>query len=705
MKRIIYLILVLVLQTEDLESETYIVLNGPIRTTKCSSNRMGGSPNYIRWQNSNIKWSINDNGCCQKDNISLSELEHAVLNGFNAWDTITTAQFDFLYEGFTSSPYADDGQCVVYWAEEGDMAYEEGEPLGGGNCGTLAITVITINEQKEILDVDIIFNGRDHVWKANDRDPDIWAVTTHEVGHLLGIFHTDLQKLPVTELPTMIYYYNSLFYRDLTFDDCVAASFLYGGNLIDDEVFKGNVYLKWRINVLPGRALIIAPGSVIKFFDGVSIRVFGELHSVGKSDKKISFLKYGNKINWSGIVFMPRSNGTMNYCNISDVKIYGGGAMTINNSSPQIQNCLVENNMGYCHGICVINHASPKIYGTIIRSNSGHGIYIYNSNPSLVKNNISASFNEGIAAVYCDYHSAPIFGTTCPPIQGNNVLTGSYYGVYATNGSMPCAGQVDFANNNTITGNSFANAYAKDKSVIYAINNSWGSEFSKIIAEKGSHIYYTPYLDEEHNKYKRAMIYSDSNTITEELQQMEEDYSKFLSSEQNNSANKKNELMNKFFSHYNQSQFSSAKNIVDMINSKFSSETDVSLASWLLNSEGLEVDQNFSEDESRGQLGESESVGLNNNRGFTLYQNWPNAFNATTKIKYEIHSNVFHGMTPVVLKIYDISGAEVLTLVNEDKTVGVYEVEFNGQSLSSGVYLYQLSVGNRTHTKKMILLK
>jgi len=95
---------------------------------------------------------------------------------------------------------------------------------------------------------------------------------------------------------------------------------------------------------------------------------------------------------------------------------------------------------------------------------------------------------------------------------------------------------------------------------------------------------------------------------------------------------------------------------------------------------------------------------------FSLSQNFPNPFNPTTKIKYEIPSQARNDNVLVVLKIYDVLGNEVSTLVNEEKSAGEYKVEFNvhsdeGQNLSSGVYFYQLKAGDFVQTKKMVLLR
>jgi agmatine deiminase len=92
---------------------------------------------------------------------------------------------------------------------------------------------------------------------------------------------------------------------------------------------------------------------------------------------------------------------------------------------------------------------------------------------------------------------------------------------------------------------------------------------------------------------------------------------------------------------------------------------------------------------------------------FYLSQNYPNPFNPTTKIKYQIPAslNPSKGGTLITLKVYDILGNEVATLVNEEKPAGSYEIEFNATGLSSGVYFYKLRAGNFIQTKKMVLLR
>jgi len=90
---------------------------------------------------------------------------------------------------------------------------------------------------------------------------------------------------------------------------------------------------------------------------------------------------------------------------------------------------------------------------------------------------------------------------------------------------------------------------------------------------------------------------------------------------------------------------------------------------------------------------------------FELSQNYPNPFNPNTTIKFIIPQDVRRETQAVSLKIYDILGNEIVTVVNEEKPAGEYEFEFDGSELTSGIYLYRLQAGDFTNTKKMILMK
>ena len=85
---------------------------------------------------------------------------------------------------------------------------------------------------------------------------------------------------------------------------------------------------------------------------------------------------------------------------------------------------------------------------------------------------------------------------------------------------------------------------------------------------------------------------------------------------------------------------------------------------------------------------------------YMLEQNFPNPFNPVTTIQYQLPVD-----TKVTLKVYDILGAEVTTLVNEIQQAGYKEVQFDASELSSGVYVYRLVVSNYISTKKLMVVK
>jgi hypothetical protein len=93
---------------------------------------------------------------------------------------------------------------------------------------------------------------------------------------------------------------------------------------------------------------------------------------------------------------------------------------------------------------------------------------------------------------------------------------------------------------------------------------------------------------------------------------------------------------------------------------------------------------------------------------YQLSQNYPNPFNPSTKIKYTLTTSSF-----VTIKVYNLLGNEIVTLVNGIKPAGTFEVDFNASEIPSGIYFYKLEAGNFlsgsgesfVHTKKMMLLK
>ncbi|MCX6136580.1 MAG: aryl-sulfate sulfotransferase [Ignavibacteriales bacterium] len=99
---------------------------------------------------------------------------------------------------------------------------------------------------------------------------------------------------------------------------------------------------------------------------------------------------------------------------------------------------------------------------------------------------------------------------------------------------------------------------------------------------------------------------------------------------------------------------------------------------------------------SSGVIGESGNVPSS----FEMHQNYPNPFNPETTIGYQLPASGF-----VSLKIYDVLGQEIATLVNEEKSAGTHEVKFNGSHMASGIYYYAITAGSFSRTMKMICIK
>ena len=97
------------------------------------------------------------------------------------------------------------------------------------------------------------------------------------------------------------------------------------------------------------------------------------------------------------------------------------------------------------------------------------------------------------------------------------------------------------------------------------------------------------------------------------------------------------------------------------------------------------------------------SIDNDNNKiigDYYLEQNYPNPFNPITQITFALPK-----ASIVELKVFDILGQEISTLIKEEKSTGIYKINFNGSNLPSGVYFYRLQAGDFVETKKMILLK
>jgi hypothetical protein len=128
--------------------------------------------------------------------------------------------------------------------------------------------------------------------------------------------------------------------------------------------------------------------------------------------------------------------------------------------------------------------------------------------------------------------------------------------------------------------------------------------------------------------------------------------------------------------------------MVDLDQKQINNARDIGAYEYGSSSSGLNQPKAMSNEENESKL------------EFSLEQNYPNPFNPSTVISFSVPEDGF-----VTIKIYDVLGNEVKTLVNEQKSAGRYSTLFDASNLSSGIYLYQLMINDFVSLKKMLLLK
>ena len=157
-------------------------------------NASGG---FVHWTNANIAWYLNTSG-------QGSGKQTAIQNALASWTNVPSANHNLSYAGTSTKGFVTDGQNTMLWARG-----------NGCNGSCLAITALVLASGQVITETDISFNSR-YKWNTNGSNYDTQAVATHEVGHALGIHHTEITGTP---RPTMYASYFGTDGRTLEGDD------------------------------------------------------------------------------------------------------------------------------------------------------------------------------------------------------------------------------------------------------------------------------------------------------------------------------------------------------------------------------------------------------------------------------------------------------------------------------------------------------
>jgi len=453
------------------------------------------------------------------------------------------------------------------------------------------------------------------------------------------------------------------------------------------------VIVTGEVRVPPGQSLTVMPGVEVLFsvYCKLIVDSAATLRAIGTPADSIRFDVLPPDSSWHGIRFLSASDSSrLEYCILMHGSTSGyfspdnsGGAIYCSNSSPMIyQNTISENHAVRGGGICCEDNSNSTIYGNMISNNSclmsvpfGGGIYCTGSNPSIINNIITGNRVQGI-------RNADGGGIAChvsnPTISGNIIC---YNTASNVGGGILCGYNSNaIINGNTIYGNTTwwggGGIYSQGGSFTLVNCILWGNSSPQIFAPSGS----------------LQVTYSDiqggwtgiGNIDTDPL---------FVNPDSGDF-----HLKSAMGSYHN------GQWLPDPLHSPCIDTGDPSSPFAMEPTpNGGRINMGFEGNTEEASLSMITSVPLSEEEipeGFGLYAPYPNPFNPTTVLSYQLPV-----ASHVNLRIYDTVGRLVVTLVDGMREAGTHEVTFDGSKLASGVYLYKLIARNFMVTEKMILMK
>lgn len=721
-----------------------------------------GSTTLLHWPSNSVHYRVHIDGAGD-NGLNYQATSDLIQAAYSAWNNVSTKAIWFYYDGSVSgSESAIDGVNGHYWVYPPHSLFNN---IFYDNPNTPDVvegaSALTIIEDTDyiITDVDIVYNGLKE-WRGDNYMTwwnEVESVAIHEIGHSFGLAHATAGMSPI---PVMTYAADpSSNRRELKFDDRKGISFLYGGNLIDNETFSGTDTYMWNLTVASGTTLTIQSGSTINFQNGVSLTINGTLNAQGSSASRITFNSTSGT--WGGIQFNSGSNGNLQYCNIQ----YANNGIYCYNSSPTIKYSTLDNNgtAGYCDyysspqitysnfrynsndGVRCNSYSSPSLlnYGypgyNVIRNNSRYGVYAsYNSNPTLggsygLNSIYSNSSCEVLAEYNCYVLAQNAWWGSNPPVPYEFCMTNSTINYSNWLTSDPNPGRLVVENNNAQTNGISLSIQGGGDELEIALTIQREKKYNEAIPlfletfkkNKENHIgrYALIKIEECFSQSgKRDYLEYSKKEIKSLLKEGTETFVVALELETHQMV-----ILGLYKEAINNLQMILKKY---KLNESIEKNTLFRLGAFYIHFYDdeeraeeyfTELRRKYPNDELLGQIEIVEGFGKTTNKTeqsinlFSLEEtvkettestseeilsNYPNPFNPTTKISYHLPEASF-----VTLKVYDILGREIVTLVNEVKPSGKYEVEFNASELPSGTYVYKLTAGNYQTMRKMLLIK
>ena len=418
-----------------------------------------------------------------------------------------------------------------------------------------------------------------------------------------------------------------------------------------------------------GSSLTIAPGSIIYFLGDDSttydFRVYGSINAVGTETDTIKFLPAPGVPGWGGIWVIYEgihleycliTGGTywalrasncgdpeemvISHCTITGNSLYASGALEISNSCATVNHCTISDNSG--PGIYMHSPEDVYINYCTIVGNTSNGINIFDSYYGDREINYSLIYDNGESGIYC---------VQCDPVITNCTIRGNAaHGISLTECEPTIVNTIVEGNDNA--GINFLQE-AQGTSVSYSdIYNNVGGPFAgtppnflgTIITTNPNgdscDAYYNIYVDPQFVDPGAGNFYLQSTSLCIDAG--------------------------------------------DPATPPDPNGTPPDIGAFYYDPMGVE----------------EEVVDRIVPTAFRLYSNYPNPFNPSTTISFELPS-----ASPVQLAVYDIMGHRVATLLNEWRDIGTHRVSFDASQLASGIYFYKMQTGEFSAVKKMVLLK